>query len=136
MNLALIGFLRILGIQYILGNRWFSIGMLSIPNLILKSFIFFYQLYHLQMSHQHCCNLCCNNRGLKSFTNKINITSCIIYQNNYKILMYIIEGIVYIWQSLCVFVYNIFVKWLIISSILILTLLVHSKKIDLSTPFL
>ena len=40
MNLALIGFLCILGIQYILGNRLVSIGMLSIPNLIFKSFIF------------------------------------------------------------------------------------------------
>ena len=34
MNLALIGFVCILDIQYILGNRWFSVGMLSIPNLI------------------------------------------------------------------------------------------------------
>ena len=40
MNLALIGFLCILGIQYILGNRLVSMGMLSIPNLIFKSFIF------------------------------------------------------------------------------------------------
>ena len=40
MNLALIGFLCILGIQYILGNWLVSIGMLSIPNLIFKSFIF------------------------------------------------------------------------------------------------
>ena len=34
MNLALIGFLCILGIQYILGNQWLSIGMLSIPNAL------------------------------------------------------------------------------------------------------
>ena len=40
INLALIGFLCILGTQYILGNRLFSIGMLSIPNLIFKSLIF------------------------------------------------------------------------------------------------
>ena len=40
MNLALIGLLCILGIQSILGNWRFSIGMLSIPNLVFKSLIF------------------------------------------------------------------------------------------------
>ena len=40
MNLALLGFLCILSIQYKLGNRWLSREMLSIPNLIFKSLIF------------------------------------------------------------------------------------------------
>ena len=41
MNQGLIGFLCILGIQYMLGNRWFSIGMMPIPNLKFQiSYIF------------------------------------------------------------------------------------------------
>ena len=41
MNQGLIGFLCILGIQYMLGNRWFSVGMMPIPNLKFKiSYIF------------------------------------------------------------------------------------------------
>ena len=40
MILALIGFLCILGIQYILDNWSVSIGMLSIPNLLFNFFIF------------------------------------------------------------------------------------------------
>ena len=40
MNLALIEFLCTLGILCILENRWFSIGMLLIPNAIFKSLIF------------------------------------------------------------------------------------------------
>ena len=45
-----IGLLCILGIQYILDNPWFLIGMVSMPNLIFNSLIL-YQLYHLQISH-------------------------------------------------------------------------------------
>ena len=40
INLALIEFLCILGIQYISGNQWFSIRMLSMPNLIFRSLVF------------------------------------------------------------------------------------------------
>ena len=54
MNLALIGFLYILGIPYILGNRWLSIGMLSIPNLTFKPLIF-PSIISFADSRQHFC---------------------------------------------------------------------------------
>ena len=41
MNQGLIGLLCILGIQYMSGNRWFSVGMMPIPNLKFQiSYIF------------------------------------------------------------------------------------------------
>ena len=40
INLALLEFLRILDIQYILGNQWFSVGMLSMPNLFFRCLTF------------------------------------------------------------------------------------------------
>ena len=40
VSLALIGLLCILGIQYILGNWWFSIGILPIPSLVFRSIVF------------------------------------------------------------------------------------------------
>ena len=39
-NIAIMGFLCILGIDYILGNLWFSIDILSIRNLLFKFVIF------------------------------------------------------------------------------------------------
>ena len=45
MNLILIGFLCILGIQYIWSGRWFSKEMLSMPNLIFRSLIFLSIIY-------------------------------------------------------------------------------------------
>ena len=40
MSLALIRLWCILGIQCILGNWWFSIGILPIPSLVFRSIIF------------------------------------------------------------------------------------------------
>ena len=82
-----------------------------------------------------------NNRSIKSFTNKSKISSCGIYlleqlQSPY-IYVYIMQSTFYIWGWETNFMFMLITtKQVILWSILFLTLLVHSEKKDLSTPFL
>ena len=113
MILALTGFLCMLSIQYILGNQWFSIGKSSIVSICR------WVVIQSQFSS--------NNGGIKSFTNKSDITSGFILEQlqNPYVRHFLHLGMI---GNLFLFVYNLFAKWLVLKSILTLTLLVCSKK--------
>ena len=111
----------------------FTICLLSIPHLVFQCHIIS-SIISFADNPLHCCKylrwvivqsqFSSNNRGIKS-TGTSTKSLCILS----KAFFTSVDDR----KSLCLFVYDLFVKWLILSSILTLRLSVHSKKKDLST---